>query len=41
MPATEVELNHRHEAIDRVLEIGNAEKHFWVAHEALESNTSQ
>lgn len=36
MPTAEVELNHRNEAIDWVLEVGNAEEHFWVAHEASE-----
>ena len=35
MPATEVELHDRHEALDRIIDIGDREEHFRVAHEAI------
>jgi len=36
MPTTEVELNHRNEAVNWVLQVRYAEEHFGVAHEAEE-----
>lgn len=35
MPATEVEFHDGYEALDRVVDIGDREEHFRVAHEAI------
>ena len=40
MPATQVELDHRNESLDRILNFRHRKKCFWVGHEAVKFNQS-
>lgn len=35
MPTTQIELDNRHESLDGIIDVGNREEEFGMAHEAL------
>ena len=34
MPTTKVELNHRDEPLNRIVDLRDGQEHLWMAHEA-------